>query len=137
MKKDPLREYINKAQEAYQSAAEADITDYDQFQPPRKRKHDNRKDKELTVAARDKETEPLSENKEKQLEIGIDVKYIVIDFMDKLTNDHGERRAERFKYYLQNGRMENIGYTVRCQVKSDFKRLNRIITRYKIDGQIL
>lgn len=121
MKKDALREYINKAHEAYDIAAT----------PPVNRIYESPED------IGDRETDALAERRETLLRIGIDIKYIVVDFLGELTENHGSKRAERMKYYLQNGYVEDYSSAHREQIKFDSKILRAKITRYKIDGKII
>jgi len=72
-----------------------------------------------------------------QLRMGIDIKYIVTDFFQYLSDNHGTRRAERFLDYLMEGYIRNISHEHREQIKEDRKMLHRLfgIGKYVVPSE--
>ncbi len=123
MKRDPLRTTIARAEEAYEVASH----------PPMNRIFDSPDD------IHDPETDPLATKRMKCLQIGIDIKTIVIDFLGDLEKNHGSKRRERFFYFIRDGHVfvNSASSYHRAEIKSDAARLMQIIRRYRIDGKDL
>ena len=118
MRKDPLREYILKVQEAYDVAAcppccsiYADVQTGDE--PPHP------------------ETMPIGGGGAKLLAVSIDVKGIVDKFLANLAQTHGAKRAERLTEYIQYGYIREWSYRQREEIRADRGRLSWRVYLYK------
>jgi hypothetical protein len=118
---DSLREYIFKAIEAYDVAATPPLSNiYNLGVDPDEYPSDPRDN-------------PIATSRERRLEVGIDVKYLLINFTNSIIMDHGTRRAQRFTRWIKDG-----GYAIwqyshahRQELRADIKRFIRIVNRYK------
>jgi hypothetical protein len=73
----------------------------------------------------------LTDSRPALLEMSLDIRSIVLKFLDELTRRHGSRRTDRLIIWVQEGYISRFSREHRCQIKEDSKRLkNAIRTRY-------
>jgi hypothetical protein len=65
------------------------------------------------------------------LQIGLDVKCIVLGYLAELEDNHGDKRAIKLANWIHDGRISHLSYYQRCELLADRKRLKRKIDRYR------
>lgn len=81
-----------------------------------------------------KENEPLSESRAAILRIGIDLKYIINNWLAHLEKCHGSKRVERLIDYIANGYISRFSWHQQRTIKQDARKLWIKITEYRISS---
>jgi len=70
----------------------------------------------------------------RMLEYAIDIKYLVMGFLDELEANHGSKRREDMAEWIQDGWTKHkliLSHAKRKELRADIRRLRRIINKYK------
>jgi hypothetical protein len=65
------------------------------------------------------------------LQIGIDVRSIVMMHLAELEDGHGDKRARRLAEWIETGMISHLSYWQRVELFSDRKALKKAISRYR------
>ena len=117
MKRDTLRTYLMMARECYDLAATVQPTGlYRQC---------------VDEIAGEQDYVLPSDSRRILLQIGIDVRSIVLAHLAALEYNHGDGRAERLNEWLITGQISHLTYWKRAELLYDRKVLKRAIDHYR------
>ena len=117
MKRDTLRTYIAMARECYDLGAT----------PPPNTLYRQAVD-EIVGSA---DYNMPSEARRILLQIGIDVRWIILTHLVEIEDRHGDKRAQRLADWIISGRISHLSHYLRCELLFDRKRLKRKIDKYR------
>jgi len=117
VKRDTLRTYLAMARECYDLAATPQPTGlYRQC---------------VDDIAGAEDYRMPTESRRILLQIGIDVRSIVIGHLAALENRHGVKRARRLAEWIETGMISHLSYWQRMELFADRKALKKAISRYR------
>jgi len=120
MKRDTLRTYLMMARECYDLAATVQPTGlYRQC---------------VDEIAGEQDYVLPSDSRRILLQIGIDVRSIVLTHLAELEAAHGNGRAQRLVEWLHTGQVNHLTYWKKAELFADRRRLQFKIARYRGRG---